>query len=473
MKITINNFKAITSPLTVDLNGINIIAGQNSGGKSSVIQSLLFLKQNIEDRIENDTLKFNAPYLSLGKFSDVVSKNVNNGALDFTIHIDANDIKELYPRLNKSGDIQSVDYHVSFVSVQQQYKRNILYIDKILIKVNGAEAACFSRTKSNNFKANCLAKYLHFFDDVKRLDNLPVEFKTKIDVGDILLDARPVMQFNNNPIMLRIIGGVSSLVRKKFQNIHYIGPLRESPKNYYYFEDSGSSQVGITGEFTPQFLAKNYNRECKYYKVTNDGKLSESPQESNIFSATKYWLCDHFNLGSDLTLDNDSNGVLYQINVATNREQKKASINNVGFGVSQILPIIVQGMAMKEGSLIILEQPEIHLHPTAQAKLFDFFNSLHKNNKSVLVETHSDHLVTRLRRRVAESEDELEKSINLIFVEFDQKNCSTIYKPLSMDELGNFSSWPKGFFDQYDQDIRAILQAQIVKKKKFDSDQQG
>lgn len=468
MKITVNNFKAITSPFTIDLKGINIIAGQNSGGKSSLIHSLLFLKQNIENANDNDHLKFNEPYLSLGKFSDIASSNINDGKIDFTFEIN------LKPNQNTKNnkqthrkDSQNITCHIKLCNSRQNYKVYRQYIDFVKISLNKLEELYIKRTRGNNYVVTYTPEFKkHILMPLyrQRSKEFPTSFKTKINAGNLSLNSL-TLEHNGDYFRSFLIERMSREIRDAFKKVYYIGPLRESPRNYYFFEDYISSQVGIRGEFTPQHLASNSGKECTYFKVMDDGSISNTETHGTLFEATKYWVCEHFKLGKNLTFNNDKSGVLHQITLESNVSTHKSSINNVGFGVSQILPIIVQCMSMDKGGIIILEQPEIHLHPTAQAKLFDFINAINKSSKSVIVETHSDHLVTRLRRRVAESTNNLAEQIKLTFVESDDISSKSLYKTLLIDELGNFNSWPKGFFDQYDTEIRSILLAQINKKK--------
>jgi len=113
-------------------------------------------------------------------------------------------------------------------------------------------------------------------------------------------------------------------------------------------------------------------------------------------------MCDVFKIGTDLFVEK-TNDVYVIYLIGENRI--KTTIKHVGFGISQVLPIIVEGLLMGNNSTIILEQPEIHLHPKIQSLLFDFLYSLTLQGKKVIVETHSDHFITRMRRRVAENMD--------------------------------------------------------------------
>ncbi|HEW9977348.1 AAA family ATPase [Shewanella algae] len=457
MEIYAYNFKAITKKTLIYSEGTNLVTGKNSGGKSSIIQAILFLKQNIEDEVEQENLKFNNPYLSLGNFKNITTKNINNGDLEFTIKLNKYDISNSkhVPYFRKYLAIKDIEYNVKIESKRQNYSKTNIYIKEISVKINSGEIK-FTRTKSDHYKVIFNDNFLDFLVGERKAKELSLT----LPQGSIILNNSHYYS-RNEIFSFPVMGYIYILIKEKFQNIYYIGPLRDTPKNYYYFEDRGNSKVGIRGEYTAQYLARYYDTKCDYYKINDDGSLGKEKTESTLLEGVSYWLCEVFGFGENLSLDSDRSGVLYQLNIR-NKKNQKLSINNVGFGVSQILPIIVQGLSIKTGTLI-LEQPEIHLHPTVQAILFDFFNSLRKSGISLIIETHSDHLITRMRRRIAESEEEID--IRLIFAE-DSNDNSISYRTLEVDELGNFNSWPQGFFDQYDKDIRAILRAQINKKSK-------
>jgi predicted ATPase len=136
----------------------------------------------------------------------------------------------------------------------------------------------------------------------------------------------------------------------------------------------------------------------------------------------------------------------------------------VGFGISQILPIIVEGLRMPKKGLLILEQPEIHLHPKVQSMLFDFIYSMSLTGKRFLIETHSDHFITRMRRRVAENNSDLSEKINLVFVE--QRETEHFFRKLDLNEMGTFINYfPDDFVEQTEKEYRAIVMAQALKRK--------
>ena len=242
-----------------------------------------------------------------------------------------------------------------------------------------------------------------------------------------------------------------------------MGPLRDEPREFYYQDDDFVDSIGTKGENAAFILAKHAEDIIKYRRLSEDGKFT-SEVSGNLIQAVNYWLCDVFGLAKSITVKRaKANRNMYTIELKNNFGNM-IPITHVGFGVSQVFPILVEGLRQYSGNqLIILEQPEIHLHPKVQAALFDFVNSSN-GNISFLIETHSDHFINRLRRRVAECVNEAVISdINLTFVNRDFNNVS--YEELAINEVGSFDYWPEGFFDQYDEDLRAIVLAQSLKRK--------
>ena len=158
---------------------------------------------------------------------------------------------------------------------------------------------------------------------------------------------------------------------------------------------------------------------------------------------------------------NELSGIINQVKVDS--LGIKLDLTDVGFGVSQILPIIVECLRMAEGETIILEQPEIHLHPSLQSKLADFFICMAKSGKNLVVETHSEHFIYRLCLRIAQEEsNDTRNLINILFVSCDEENKSSIAKPIEINKYGEIENWPVGFFDE--NDSRDLISATLKKR---------
>ena len=138
-------------------------------------------------------------------------------------------------------------------------------------------------------------------------------------------------------------------------------------------------------------------------------------------------------------------------------------LTDVGFGVSQVLPVLILCYYAPEGSILILEQPEAHLHPKVQSELGDVLIDVVKNrNIQIILESHSEHLIHRLTRRIAE--EEISADDMALYSCQINEGVSEI-EPLEMDEYGNISNWPQNFFGDDTGDLFAKAKAEIKRRK--------
>jgi predicted ATPase len=153
---------------------------------------------------------------------------------------------------------------------------------------------------------------------------------------------------------------------------------------------------------------------------------------------------------------------LYQVNIKTKGSKNWVDICDVGFGVSQILPIIALCYFAPHGSMIIIEQPEIHLHPKVQSGLGDLLiDAALSRNIQFVIESHSEHLLTRIQRRIAEEKiDDKEIKINFC----NLVDGESVLEELEVDDFGEISNWPENFFGDEMEEIYQMQNA-ILKRK--------
>jgi predicted ATPase len=157
-------------------------------------------------------------------------------------------------------------------------------------------------------------------------------------------------------------------------------------------------------------------------------------------------------------------GKLFQVWVRRHPKAAEVLVTDVGFGVSQILPVITLCYYAPEGSTLLLEQPEIHLHPVVQAGLADVFVDAARNrNIQIILESHSEHLLRRLQRRVAEEAMKPEDAA-LYFCSMEKGESHLT--PLHLDIFGNIENWPEDFFGDEFGEIAAMSQAALIRKKR-------
>lgn len=241
------------------------------------------------------------------------------------------------------------------------------------------------------------------------------------------------------------------------RDIKYLGPLREEPRLVYALPFSGDpTDVGLKGEYTAAVLNANKNIEVSYWDPEKEDII-----KAPLRQAVNYWV-RHLGIADSVEVE-EAGKLGHIIAVEEAGIPKYLDLTNVGVGVSQVLPILVSGLLAKEGSVLCYEQPEIHLHPKIQAGIADFFLGLIHCQKRCIVESHSEYLVNRIRRRLAESQnDDILSKVRLFFSE----NIDSVsrFREVTINKYGAITDWPQGFFDQAQQEAQILIEASMRKR---------
>jgi predicted ATPase len=145
----------------------------------------------------------------------------------------------------------------------------------------------------------------------------------------------------------------------------------------------------------------------------------------------------------------------YELQLDVEGVRRSLDLTTVGVGVSQALPIVVLGLISSPGALLLFEQPELHLHPDVQATLGDFFLALVRSGRQLVVETHSEYLVSRLRRRAATDPALEVPDITRLYF-FERSGAASKVTPARIGAGGAMSDWPRGFLDTAAREIREL-----------------
>lgn len=486
-KLSLKNFKGIKSLDDLDIKPITIFCGSNSSGKSSILQAILLLKQTMMNASTERTVIFNGKYAHLGSYNEVVyGKNpANNISISLT--------------LNDEGIIDN-DYGLGLSVafwVQQiaglgfNLDDAVLHYGIELENLNKNDGADFIDTakdivvKTMNFSIksadNLLEIILQRKSDAKYhavFKNIPRYLSRTKDKGDRIsrgscditlsfIGARPYVALGvtseerhvSGLEDLRIIVNyIGQMLQGLLNSYNYIGPLRYEPQRRYVVEED-FKEIGVKGENAPYILLSERDKQINN-SIRIEGNRFVKCEQSSLIDSMNFWL-DRMGINA---FDNIYSGELLKL-VMKSPSGTLVNISDVGFGVSQIFPIILEGLRMPEGSTLILEQPEIHLHPGLQMHLADFLISLALSGKSVIVETHSDHLINRMVRRIVEDDSTSIKDITSIYFAENVKN-NVEYQKIKIDEEFGVVNWPKGFFDQNVSEQEIILKTGIKKRQK-------
>jgi len=248
-------------------------------------------------------------------------------------------------------------------------------------------------------------------------------------------------------------------------SVKYLGPLRDAPKPLYPLASATDPyDVGLRGEHTAFVLEVHKNRQVQYIPSSHF-KLPTIEQRTvirTLETAVIDWL-QYLGVASSVQ-SKDMGKLGHELKVSLVGTGVKHDLTHVGVGVSQVLPILVMCLLSEADSTLVFEQPELHLHPKVQTQLGDFFLSMALCNKQCIIESHSEHLIDRLRFRIAAAEGEsLTDRAKIYFVE--KPGAASTFREVTINEYGAIVNWPDGFFDQSQQHAEEILKAAALKRR--------
>ena len=416
--IRMKNFKSWKDSGEVKLAPLTGFFGTNSSGKSSLLQMLLLLKQTIGS---NHVIFFGDEnsLVNLGNFREVIHGHKTSEPLQLEFGCKLRNPLTIEGFRSNSYDLSvnsSLDVD-SFV-----FEATILWRDEKLFVQN----ACYH------------------FEEENEVQTLKGKHSEKI-YGEPYLAGMTGSQ----------IVQLASEFKKLFNHIYPLGPTRVHPKRLYHWEGTNPNSVGKSGE---DMIASLLNARVDQRTTSYKGK--NVPIEDRI----SWWLGE-MDLGYAFSIKRSSAGADrdYDILIQKAPASAKVTLADMGYGLSQFLPVLVHCYYALPGSTLILEQPGIHLHPRAQAYLADLLiEVITERNLQVLIESHSEHLLTRLQLGIAEQKIAADQTA-LYFCENDN-GVSTI-KSLDVDELGNIKNWPKNFFGNVRGDLAKMTREQMKRQK--------
>lgn len=360
-KIKLCNFKCFQN-LELELGKVNILSGINGVGKSTIIQSLLLLRQSYQKE-GLKKLCLNGKYVSLGDGIDILYEKAEQEYVRFEISNEKAEILECYAEIEP---------------------------------------------KSDNF--SCLSNLTD-------------------DMNFAFLDA----------------------------GCAYLNALRIAPRKFYQMEpikELQSKEYGIDGEFALQYL-KEYGDKI----IVEDQMVVQDLENCTLMNQVRIWMqqiAPSVEINVELNDALDISELRYEFVEGRYRTNSYRAIN-VGFGLTYVLPVVVAILSAKPGELVIIENPEAHLHPAGQTKMGELIALAGAAGIQLIVETHSDHVVNGLRR-VVKNGKIMPEETKLMFFYKDEEDGYT--HKVIMPEIkpdGRLNYWPKGFFDEWDKALYELM----------------
>lgn len=426
-KFRLRNFRCFEDTGEMDLRPLTLFVGPNSSGKSSILHLLLALKQTVESRDINTAFVPNDNWVRLGAYHDFIYRHDFQRELEVELEF----VRPLSPHFRESPIKMCIRWRYIKKTTQIRLEESQLETDE------GREIQrIFWDNNSKRHKAYVKPPY----------PDRP-EWQGEVEPLSFY-DFRPKFRRKKEAPQFPFETAGKFLVRHfLFGRLLYLGPLREYPQRSYVISGQAPPDVGVRGERSAEVL---------WFATRTKERRRQMLEQVNR------WVKE-FGIAEEVRLQRLGKSNQYQVLFVDPATGTLVNIADVGFGSSQLLPIIVQGFYAPPGSILLIEQPEIHLHPKAQAALGDLLIAIaQQGDRQIIVETHSEHVLARIQRRIAEQKLSREQ---VAIYYFHPALQGTQVKRIELDEYGQFvKPLPEGFFEEGLEDAFAHIRA-IGKRK--------
>lgn len=425
-RLRFQNFKSWPE-VDLELGQITGLFGTNSSGKTSLIQFLLMLKQTKDATDRTIPLDLNGPYVALGAYRDLIHGHDQSRPLSWALSIrfGSKPLTLIDPAGKRSEAI--VSSRRLTIESEVRARESDAVTTRLAYNVGGMRFSLAPKgTKDGEFDLTADGGNFRFVRTQGRPWQLPRPVKSYAFPDQ----ARTYFQNAS------LLSDIELAYEEEMDALYYLGPLRRHPQRDYLWTRSRPQDVGISGEKAiDAILAATIAGERRNRKPRSPLRPF---QEMIAFWLSEMGLVENFRVEE---IAKGSNR--WQAYVRIKKGGTEALLTDVGFGVSQVLPVVTLLHYVPEGSTVILEQPEIHLHPLAQAGLADvIINAATHRKVQVIVESHSEHLLLRLQRRVAE-ETLGADDVRLYFC--DAPRGVSRLERLELDLFGRIGNWPENF----------------------------
>lgn len=479
---TLENFKPIRARIDLPVAPLTVLAGLNSSGKSSFLQSILLVAQTLSNQRLDEPLVLNGPSVRLGTFQDVCNERAGERRIRIGFELDGPGETEppshdsegisIQIRAKGSGWLMSLDAGFEGVAATGDEAAGIQATRAVIEDVrmdiwpaangarNGSPIATVTARKANPeqedaFLASVSAllgrpasspyprgqNYLAAVEGASQATGTMTALVRWAHFVPAIYALRGAGPLADEKTFLSVADAAEQIISTFTSAIRYLGPLRADPQFIQSFSPSGQpDDVGPRGEYAASVYAANRKQILRFFDPTSQKVRSASLEEAMDLWLRHLGVADHVS-----AREAAAPGVSWMVRSApANRERP---LGAVGVGVSQVLPILVAGLLSPDGAILVIEQPELHLHERPQARLGDFFYGLTRVGKQVFVETHSAVLIGQLRYRMVKSGQEARDAIAIYFVSQDEHGDAK-FEPIRISKRGAVENWPDGFFDE-------------------------
>lgn len=447
--LNLNNFRSFKNQ-ELKFSKINILIGENSGGKSSLLKFLLALKQTVDNPLESN-LKLKGDYTDLGNYNEMIYNRDSKNNLEFSFS-ELQDYPDYFLKLiNEHQDIttEKADLIKDIIKefINDETKISIVLNNKLeehssIVssiynkKIGKLEITQFEKENEEIFR-NMTCSLSLKFNDFEHVFNEVTGYKEGFltYIGNIkeLIDKEfPKEQATKIYYSVAYLLVFQNYINEELDKIRFVNPIGNNPKRFYFQEDKKSTYKLIDIE--------------KFVNILGDKNLSYKEQEERIRLINQ--TIKQFGIAEEIKLVKNKDIPVLALNVKT--KGFWSNITDVGYGVSLQIPILFQALLSehysRNGQTILIEQPEVHLHPTLQAKFIETLISI-GNKNSYFIETHSEHIIRKLQVLVKNSSFDIKpEDISIHYFKRAKDKFEISHHTILED--GDLSEpFPDGFYD--------------------------
>lgn len=450
-QLRVKNFKSWANTGNLRIAPLTGFFGTNSSGKTSLLQVLLMLKQTTESSDRSQPLRIGDKdsIVDLGTFDDIIHGHALDNSLELSFTWNLKDSLII----NNPETEDNVLYEISSMAFESTIRgiEKPINIDHFMYTFDGHRFGIRQQSSSGKYELETSDYRARRVQGRAWPLSPPVRFYGFPDEA--------IGYYQNTGFLPSFAFELEQL----FASISYLGPLREYPQRSYLWGRERPLDVGRKGEQAVAALLAARDANLTFTYVPKGKRNRKNmPIEERI----GFWLKEMGLIHSFTLTPVASNRRDYEFRIKKTPKSSEVLITDVGFGVSQVLPVLVLCYYVPENSVIILEQPEIHLHPSVQSVLADVLIEVVKERKvQIIFESHSEHLLHRLRRRIAE--ETLSPDETALYFCSMGETASQI-EELQLDDYGNIRNWPKDFFGDESGDLVAQAEAEMQRKIQYD-----
>ena len=408
-RLRVRNFRCLADTGELEIRPLTFLVGPNSSGKSSLLQILTMLRQTVVSAEISNPLVANGPLVEAGAYPDFVFGH--DARRDVEIEIESPEVGQwvgpIFFRAVFGYDVEATEILLR----ASEFRKGDDLVLAVRADAGGKHHGELTFVENGERKTQGFAGV-----ERARFWFRPSDPALGAEIGRLCDAGRRI------PPEVWFVRHLTAMA--------YIGPVRE-PFERAYIMRGPPEDVGVKGE--------------KAADVLWAAQRSQKGMLARVAEKTREWLAK-LKMADGYRLDSLGESNQYRVLLTDPSTGLEVNAADVGFGASQTLPIIVQSFYKMPGGAMLLEQPEIHLHPRAQSLLGDLFiEAAEGRDRTFIIETHSEHILARVRRRIAEGR--VSRNDVAIYY-FEPAADGTQIREVTLNGNGQYVDFPEGFFEE-------------------------